>query len=629
MLAAIVPDAAQIVLVAAVAIVAGLCIGLGHWTGARRIETALVAGWGIAGLATVAAGTLTAIPLTPVLAALGIAGATGTARMALARRLGLPRPDAAPFGRVLVLALPLFAVTASMRTTAWDDFSHWLPNLAFLCAHDRFPTLAQPSLSYHAAYPYGLALPGLAVYRLFGLNPENAALIWNQIMILAAAASVGRALRLRLSGAGRAGDWTCAALGLLFAGLAAPSFVAKIVFTNMADSATGAVLAVLLGILAEWVAAPAQERTRHALLFALGCVALLNLRQANGALYGLLLLGAILSAARNRGAMQPRAWLALAIAVVPPMTAALLWSRYAKAQIPGGEFSIMPLPAWRWPELARIAGSMLKVMGAKVGLFGLILGLAIRAGFALRPSDTLQPWQRSAVIAGAFTAAGMIGFLGFTYLAADFTVHEARAAASFWRYMTETGPMAVLAAAAVVPLGVWHRLPQRRVAIGLILVTLAVPLAAVRMLRADLESPIPNLRAIGRALARAVPPTDRLALVDLTGNGFAVLIVDYDLSLSVAAQNLPPRSVQTFFAVGGISPAAAAMLDLSNANYVWLAEGTAQAASQFGVRLGTDCSYLLRHGAGGYTVVNRWPVGRYKWMTFGTGWTAVPDPACR
>ena len=50
---------------------------------------------------------------------------------------------------------------------AWDDFTHWLPNLAYLCVYDHFPTLAEPSLSKHAAYPYGLALPGFAADENF------------------------------------------------------------------------------------------------------------------------------------------------------------------------------------------------------------------------------------------------------------------------------------------------------------------------------------------------------------------------------------------------------------------------------------------------------------------------------
>ncbi|HET6606232.1 MAG TPA: hypothetical protein VFG62_06165 [Rhodopila sp.] len=632
MLAAILPDTTQLALVAATAFVAALCAGLGHWIGVRRVEIALLAGWGVAGLATVVVGTLTSLPLTPVLAGLGLAGITGLVHAAPLRLgpLRLVRTGAEPslFGRIVLLALPLFAVTASMQTTAWDDFSHWLPNLAYLCAHDHFPTLLEPSGSYHAAYPYGLALPGLAVYRLFGLDPDNVALVWNQIMILAAAASVARVLRRRLAPDGKAADWSCAALGLLFAGLAAPSFVAKIVFTNMADAATGATLAVLLGLFADWIAEPAN-RTRHALAFALGCVALLNLRQANGALYGLLLLGALLAAAGNRRQMRDGAGFALLTAIVLPFAATLLWSRYAKAQIPGGEFSIMPLGDWRWAMLPQIVGSMLKVMVSKVGLFGLILALALRAGFALRPSDKLAPWQRGAVVAGAFAAAGMIGFLGFSYLAANFAEIEAEAAASFWRYMGETGPLAVLAAAAVIPLGSWRRLPPRGVAIGLVAATLVAPLAFARSLRPDLASPVPHLRAVGNAVARLVPPEASVTLLDLTGDGFPLLIVDYDLSLSVPAQAGPPRSVTKIYSTQGMTPAEAAKRDLSHAAYIFLAEGAAQAATRFGVPLGTGCSYLLQHESGRYTVLARWPIGRYRWATVGKGWTAAEDPACR
>src|ERR1700722_8175552 len=77
MLAALLPDATQLSLVAATAVVAALCAGLGHWAGARRVETALLAGWGLAGLVTVVIGTLTSLPLTPVLVVLGLAGVTG------------------------------------------------------------------------------------------------------------------------------------------------------------------------------------------------------------------------------------------------------------------------------------------------------------------------------------------------------------------------------------------------------------------------------------------------------------------------------------------------------------------------------------------------------------------------
>jgi len=65
-----------------------------------------------------------------------------------------------------------------------------LPNLAYLCIHNHFPTLAEPSASIHPAYPYGLALPGYAYFLLLGSVRDNAAIVWNLIMLVAAGAAV-------------------------------------------------------------------------------------------------------------------------------------------------------------------------------------------------------------------------------------------------------------------------------------------------------------------------------------------------------------------------------------------------------------------------------------------------------
>ena len=101
-------------------------------------------------------------------------------------------------GRVGLLALPLAAGIESMDATGWDDFSHWLPNLAYLCIHSHFPTLAEPSASIHPAYPYGLALPGYAYFLLLGSVRDDAAIIWNLIMLVAAGAAVATLLLTRL-----------------------------------------------------------------------------------------------------------------------------------------------------------------------------------------------------------------------------------------------------------------------------------------------------------------------------------------------------------------------------------------------------------------------------------------------
>src|SRR5271157_1181239 len=140
----LIPDVAQLTALISCVLVALLCIGLGVWTGARRAETALIAGWGVAGFATVVAGTLTSIGLSRVMAVLAVAGAFGLVRAAMRLRSRRACFQIAELLHVVVLALPFAAGIAGVEVVGWDDFSHWLPNLTYLCVHDHFPSLVHP-----------------------------------------------------------------------------------------------------------------------------------------------------------------------------------------------------------------------------------------------------------------------------------------------------------------------------------------------------------------------------------------------------------------------------------------------------------------------------------------------------
>ena len=74
------PDLAHLPVWAVVVCIALVCIGIGSWVGARRAETALVAGWGVAGAATAIVGTLLMSGLGWVMLALGVAGVLGLFR---------------------------------------------------------------------------------------------------------------------------------------------------------------------------------------------------------------------------------------------------------------------------------------------------------------------------------------------------------------------------------------------------------------------------------------------------------------------------------------------------------------------------------------------------------------------
>src|ERR1700733_3056146 len=108
----LVPDIAHMGVLIGTLVVAMLCIGIGVWVGARRAETALIAGWGAAGLATVMAGTLTNIGLSFVMIALAAVGAAGLVRLAISVRRGTMLFQAGAMGCVAVLTLPLVACSA-------------------------------------------------------------------------------------------------------------------------------------------------------------------------------------------------------------------------------------------------------------------------------------------------------------------------------------------------------------------------------------------------------------------------------------------------------------------------------------------------------------------------------------
>ncbi len=632
------PDLAHLPVLAVLIAVALLCIGIGMWFGARSAETALIAGWGVAGAATVVVGTVTAIPMSWAMLLLGVIGIAGIGRMIAGALRAQPIMQFGMAGRVGLLALPLAAGLESMDATGWDDFSHWLPNLAYLCIHSHFPTLAEPSASIHPAYPYGLALPGYAYFLLLGSVRDNAAIIWNLIMLVAAGAAVATLLLTRLQrgfpepAAGRALPWATAAIGLLVAGLACPSFVAKIVFSNMADGTTAAVLAVLGLLVFEWVSAirdaDPRRRNRIALVLAFASVALIDLRQANAALLAWLVFGCLLAGCLRRPRFGVGDLASLAIVVLLPLVIWSLWNRYAVHQMPGGQFAFLPYSDWHFAEFPDTLCNILHVMLTKGGLFALILLICIRAALTFRARDELDAPSRVVLVSAAVVSLCNIAFLTFTYLAADFSVSEARAAATFWRYAGETGPSAVVGFVAAMPLAWLRRVPMVPATVVLVGVTLLAPIAAIGLYRYDLVSPIPVLRHASEATVADVPPTAPIQIVDMTGNGFGALVVAYQIAAADYARGSPARKTPITSRTAGIPPQDAANIDLAATPYVWLVEGAPEMDRLFGVRLSAGCSYLLQRQAAGFSIVAGWPFSRFMRNDQRAGWSSATGAPC-
>lgn len=619
------PTAADLVRFAAVLLVAACTTGMGFLTGARRIEIAFFGGWGLACLVFVAVGTWTQADLIWAAGLCGLLGGIGLTQL-LPRFRAAPRPTDWLGPRVLLLGLPFLLLVLGIGDIAWDDLTFWVPNLLHLCTSHRFPSLADPAtFSAMPAYPYGLALPGFATYMLGVRQVDTVAIVWNLLAMLAAGAAFANVIARRLSLAGMPPDpalpWVLAALGVLLMGMANPTFVAKLTLSNMGDSATGAGLAVLCALLFEYLAEPPRTsgRASVALQISLTACAVIFIRQANAALLLLLILSVaagLLALSRKMSAANVGRFVAV---LVLPALLWWSWTHYADRQIPNGRHTLLSWHAWHWQVFGATLRAAWRAFVSKSGYAMMLLAMgAIALNCLLRRLRGQAPFRsRPDGTAGAIIAVttaglafGNIAFLLFCYLATSFDPTEAEAAISFWRFIAQTGQSLTIGFACLMPLA-WLDacLRPRWVRRALPAVTLLVPIAATSAYRDDLRSPVPTLRRIAEGLRGAVPAGAPIALVDVTGNGFAALVVRYQLHV-IDGDGVPLPIVSYSH---GLSPVLAEQALPADAPYVWLAAGVPASERFLGTSTDDDCSYLFRRDTDGYRVLRTWAIGRYRW----------------
>ncbi|HWK47536.1 MAG TPA: hypothetical protein VNT30_22620 [Stellaceae bacterium] len=607
-----IPDLAHLKILLATCLVALACIGLGALVGARRLSTALVAGWGFGCLVMVMLGTLTPLPLSVGLIGLAVVGVAGVARAGSRGEIAGLRTELP----VIILALPILSLISAMDPSQYDEFSHWLPNLGHLFIHDHFPSSAAPNtVSDWPAYPYGLPLIGYAVSLLVGRLAESAGIVWNGLLLIAAGGVVvdliGRHLASRSMDDGASdtrGRWTIAAIGVLLAILLNPGFVAKLAFTTYADSSVSAVLAVALSVIAGWFGASegggAKAGRRSIIVCGWCCAALVSLRQDAFVLFFLFAIGIVAAALielwRGR-AVRPAAlfWMLPA-----PLATMLLWRHYAGAEMPAGDFSLLPFAAWHWAELPETLRTVATIALNKGGLFGLMLIVTLGAlATVLRPR-WFTPLQRAGLVIGAAIGAGNTAFLIVAYLAASFMAVEAAQATSFWRYSTHVGLPLVIAGICLPPARWWDGLRRSRVA-GTILIVLALilPFATIRWLRIDVATHVPYLRATGHDIAMLTPDVPAITMVDLDGDSSNLISIRYQLLVAERVGNAAYRPQVTV--ISGQPDAATAKAILA-APEVWVFEGIPGAGDLFGLQLSPSVSYLLERQPDGFKVVRQW-----------------------
>lgn len=522
------PDLLEAVLVLAGTAVFACCLaGLGRLSrGAGGLAVAdLAAGWGLylillmlgqrAGLGLAAAG----------LPALGL----GLLVFLWDRwRAGLPAPRAA----VWLMQLPLLLLAALMPVVAWDDFSHWLPNARFLLAHDSFPGPGlPPPASVHGVYPPAVAVVTHGVTliaRPLGLGglPEQAAQIFTLLLYGALAAGVAEvAARRGLTAA------AAAVLALLCVVWANPGFVPRIVFTNYGDAPTAALLGTALLVFLRATEAP--DPRRFLLQGALILAAVVGVKQTGIVLAAIGLAGAGGLWLALRRPLLPGLG-ALLLAALPALLVWWLWRRHAAAA--AGGFSIAPLSDWAWTMAPETLRSMGRVVISKAPFMLVLLGAVTMALRALRRAPEAMS-ARAAILAAAMGLLWPLA-LFLAYVGTSFAPSEIRAAASFWRYMSQlAGVVGVVIALGLLDWNwLWRRLPiwvgrlgrgARLAPVAAALLVAALPGLAQAHLWPPAREPAPQLRRIAVALRPVVAGPAPVAVVDPRGNGMHHIVLRY------------------------------------------------------------------------------------------------------
>jgi hypothetical protein len=609
-IAAYLPSLPALAGLASVLAIAACLLGVGRLVtpGEVRPEASFVAGYGAVLIAVTLVGTATALPLIWSYRALIVVGLAGLV-------VHIRRRDSASNDvvRALALALPLLVVICAAAASQWDEFSNWLPKHRYLLDWDAFTRPGMPpSLSVFPAYPEGLPLIGYFAGRTAGMFIENAGALFNTF-----GAVIAGLLIARCAVAGASGDpqtrrrlpWGLIALGLLGATALNPTFVPKLVFTAYVDWMTAVTLAVAAvagwrGLEALAAGEPAAAR-QDALTAGLALAVLVDLKQANLVLAVLLCAGFALALLRATPQPIAAAMRLLPALVLPAAVIYLAWRAFVSLNITGGEFHFLPYRDWLWDSLGEILLRMAGIAAGKGGYFALMLlfvGCALRA--LVRPATA---FGRFAII----VATVFVGYNAFLYVAyvGAFGAGEGRAAASYWRYNTQLGVLAVGAAA--LGLGtLWRRhagaalvrrLSHPAMAALAIALVAAGPVLAAHRLRFDINPAKTYVRAVGRAVGDLLPQGSRLTVIDRRDNGLWALLVRYEVGRRGTVDELSGA------VVGDPNALRAALAQRPRPTYVWVHVPEPSIDDAIGLALAPRSSYLLARTDGAWRVLGSWP----------------------
>jgi len=569
-------------------------------------DRGLIAGWGIVSIAFTAGGVV-GVPFSALAAAFFL-GVGGTLIRVVRIRQSIDRPAVA----VLFCLVPFLVVAATKQPSQMDEFMHWLPNAAYLFDNHAFPAIDRPpSASFFPAFPYNLPFITYLVSALAGGLAEQALVLFNVTLCGVLALLSAEAIR-KLTASGVAmirRPVVTAAVFLLLVTLLNPTFVPKIVLTNYADFATGICLALaayLLVDLMHRIEAGADVRAT-ALYLGLVMAALVNTKEANIVLTGLLAIGAITVAVLSGRLTVVRLLRFLPIWLGPAIGLYAVWRWYVAVQMGGrGENKLHAITDWQIDALPEILFNIAIVFTKKSGytvLCVIALALAL-VGLVKRKRDGLT--RLAQIFAVVFL--GYLLFLIFTYVAL-FVGDTGRNIQSFWRYQTQLGPLALIIAAVFLSdklLALWHRFDDRITATvsgAVVTLVLAAPVAFAPKIRFDLMPPKPELTEIGRNLAQLLPSDAVITLV----TPFAV---DEEMQVHFRAW-APGRTIhmKPHEPPDHMKPRVPPepFTDAADESFVFLYCAPVDVQERIGLALPADAAVLPRRESEAWKLVEYWP----------------------
>ncbi|MGE0746195.1 MAG: hypothetical protein AB7K86_13145 [Rhodospirillales bacterium] len=497
---------------AGVLVAALLLTGLGTLAAGRRAlpEVRLVAGWGVLCLVLTAWAVAAPASLRIPAAALGILGLGG-----------LWRGGAGTAGlwRLGVLTVPIWLVMAAARPSQIDTFLNLLPNLGYLYEYGMLPADGRPPHhSFLPGAPYNTQFVGFAASLVAGHLAANAMSLFNIVLQCAAAALLARVLAgMRDADSPPAMTWGAAAGGLLLAILLNPGFVPRTFFAPYGEAplAVTMMFALWLGVRLVGRAAAGQPLRAEATALALALAAMVNTKQSGGGSMAATLV-ALLAAGWLHPAVHRLRWLGvLAAAAVPAAVLYAAWRLYVAGAFAGrGELALLPFASWHWSLLPDILLGIVNQIARRAFLFVVLAAMAVAAVVEARKRPRGAAAQALTAAVAAIVAFN--GFLLFTYVA-HFPAEWSVAGQNYFRYMTQTSLMAVLALAIWLAPSLrdrWMAWPRRghaaAVAAGL---AAAAPILALPLLRFDLYPPQPAVWTLGERVSAALADGDRVALL--------------------------------------------------------------------------------------------------------------------